>query len=213
MELKRFQVTNFRSVADSGWIEVDRVAALIGVNESGKTNLLLPLWKLRPAREGEIQPTSDYPKKMFGEIRENPGKFCFIRGEFDTGTLAPTLARLTGEAEEQLQTVIVNRYYDGKYSLNFPDCRTAKLVEAAEIQKTLKSSHDDIEQAKALKTEEAAKTEILSTLQEQADQLADAPAQNAAALKSLIKTLQALIPGEPAKSSVIIPRLSDYRSD
>lgn len=46
MQLLKFRVTNFRSVEDSGWIDVDRVAAFIGVNESGKTNLLAPLWKL-----------------------------------------------------------------------------------------------------------------------------------------------------------------------
>ena len=37
MKLTKFKVTNFRSVDDSGWIEVDAVTALIGVNESGKT--------------------------------------------------------------------------------------------------------------------------------------------------------------------------------
>lgn len=78
MKLLQFRVTNFRSVSDSGWIEADNVAALIGVNESGKTNLLLPLWKLNPARDGEIQPTSDYPKTMFGEIRAAPDKHYFI---------------------------------------------------------------------------------------------------------------------------------------
>jgi AAA15 family ATPase/GTPase len=41
-KLQRFRVTHFRSVDDSGWIEVDNVAALIGTNESGKTNILLP---------------------------------------------------------------------------------------------------------------------------------------------------------------------------
>ena len=82
MKLTRFRVTNFRSVKDSGWIDVDDVTALIGVNESGKTNLLLPLWKLKPAREGEIEPTSDYPKTMFGAIREDPGKYRFIEAEF-----------------------------------------------------------------------------------------------------------------------------------
>ena len=46
MKLTRFRVTNFRSVKDSGWVDIDDVTALIGVNESGKTNLLLPLWKL-----------------------------------------------------------------------------------------------------------------------------------------------------------------------
>ena len=38
----------------SGWIEVDNVTSLIGTNESGKTNLLLPLWKLNPAKDGEV---------------------------------------------------------------------------------------------------------------------------------------------------------------
>ena len=33
MTLKRFRVTNFRSVDDSDWIEVDDVTALIGTNE------------------------------------------------------------------------------------------------------------------------------------------------------------------------------------
>lgn len=51
MELKKFRVTNFRSVEDSGWIDTERITALIGTNESGKTNIMLPLWKLNPANE------------------------------------------------------------------------------------------------------------------------------------------------------------------
>lgn len=208
MELKRFRVTNFRSVADSGWIEVDRVAALIGVNESGKTNLLLPLWKLHPAREGEIQPTSDYPKKMFGEIRENPRAYYFIQAEFDASSLAPTLARLTGEDEAQLHIILVSRNYEGKYRLKFPDCVTAEEIEATEIEKILQTAYKDIEQSKTLKTEENAKTEILSVLQVQADHLIDASAQDASELKVLVAVLKKLLPEEHAKSSVIIPRLT-----
>jgi hypothetical protein len=34
MRLIRYRVTNYRSVDDSGWIDADRVTALIGVNES-----------------------------------------------------------------------------------------------------------------------------------------------------------------------------------
>src|SRR5207247_7751961 len=60
MKLKKFRVTQFRSVEDSGWIEADDVTALIGTNESGKTNVLLPLWKLNPAKEGGIVATADY---------------------------------------------------------------------------------------------------------------------------------------------------------
>lgn len=54
MKLKKFRATNFRSVDDSGWIKVEDITALIGTNESGKTNLLVPLWKLNPVRDGEI---------------------------------------------------------------------------------------------------------------------------------------------------------------
>ena len=43
MKLTSFRVTEFRSVKDSGWIDAEDVTALIGTNESGKTNILLPL--------------------------------------------------------------------------------------------------------------------------------------------------------------------------
>ena len=92
MKLTKFRVTNFRSVDDSGWIEVDAVTALIGVNESGKTNLLLPLWKLNPAHEGEILPTSDFPKTMFGEVRAQPSEYPFITAEFATDDAAERIA-------------------------------------------------------------------------------------------------------------------------
>lgn len=41
MILKSFRVTEFRSVKDSGWIDAESITALIGTNESGKTNILL----------------------------------------------------------------------------------------------------------------------------------------------------------------------------
>ena len=50
MKLVRYCVMNFRSVKNSGWIDCDDVTTLVGVNESGKSNLLLALWKLNPAR-------------------------------------------------------------------------------------------------------------------------------------------------------------------
>jgi ABC-type enterochelin transport system ATPase subunit len=55
MRLLQFKVTDFRSIGDSDWIDFAGVTALIGTNESGKTNLLLYLWKLNPAGEdGEM---------------------------------------------------------------------------------------------------------------------------------------------------------------
>ena len=48
MKLARFRVTNFRSINDSGWIEVVKTTALVGRNESGKSNILLALASLNP---------------------------------------------------------------------------------------------------------------------------------------------------------------------
>lgn len=96
MRLKQFNVTNFRSVLSSGWIEAEDVTALIGANESGKTNLLVPLWKLNPAREGELAPTSDYPKSMFADIRAKPSRHCFISADFTTDGFTASIARTAG---------------------------------------------------------------------------------------------------------------------
>jgi predicted ATP-dependent endonuclease of OLD family len=48
MKLKSFRVRDFRSVNDSGLIEVRERMALVGRNESGKTNLRLTLASLNP---------------------------------------------------------------------------------------------------------------------------------------------------------------------
>ena len=109
MKLKQFCVTNFRSVENSGWIEAEKVTALIGVNESGKTNLLLPLWKLKPARDGEIQPTSDYPKTMFGEIRSAPSDYAFIQADFLTDGWSTKISAIAGISEDDVKVVRVTR--------------------------------------------------------------------------------------------------------
>jgi hypothetical protein len=63
MQLESFRIQNFRSIKDSGEIEVSRITALLGRNESGKSNLLLGLRTLNPV-EGfaELNGTKDFPR-------------------------------------------------------------------------------------------------------------------------------------------------------
>lgn len=71
MTLKRFRVTNFRSIIDSGWVECDDVTSLVGINEAGKSNVILALWKLKPVRDGEIDMLHDMPTKQYNiELNE-----------------------------------------------------------------------------------------------------------------------------------------------
>lgn len=57
VRLTSFRVRNFRSVNDSGNIEVRQRTALVGRNESGKSNLLIALRSLNPP--GDMQALSD----------------------------------------------------------------------------------------------------------------------------------------------------------
>ncbi len=205
MRLTQFRVTNFRSVDDSGWIEVDDVTALIGVNESGKTNLLAPLWKLNPAREGEIQPTSDYPKRTFGEIRDNPEAFCFIEADFETGEYKVELAKLVGICEEAAAVTRVRRYFDGEYKITFPRFERRSLVPVSEVQKALTELKEDVASIGALKKEE----DFKDRLQRDVDGLLEYMAEDADAeeLDRLNESLAGCIPPEPAKTSSLVPRV------
>ena len=212
MKLVRYQVSNFRSVKDSGWIDAGEVTALIGVNESGKTNLLLPLWKLSPARDGEIQPTSDYPKRMFGEIREEPRIHRFIKAEFETNDLAVKLASASGISKEKLDLVQVSRYYDGHYSLTFPNHIAKNKVDSDEVQSSIDSLGTSIEATAPMKQEEWLKAAILEFIRKFKCEAEDAE-WSIKRLTNANESLKKLLPDSPAKTSILVPRLRQTIED
>lgn len=148
MEMKRFRVTNFRSIHDSGWVESDEVTALIGTNESGKSNLLIALWKLKPAREGQIDLKSDAPRKRYAEIRNMKPLPIFIQAEFEVSlSLRHQIARLTSANEENLASMIVARNFSGDYDLQFPnvpDQNTLPTDEAVEVFRVTSEKLDKV---------------------------------------------------------------------
>lgn len=208
MRLTRYRVTHFRSVADSDWIDVDDVTALIGVNESGKSNLLVPLWKLNPAREGELRPTSDYPKTMFAEIRENPAHFRFISAEFDTGVFAERLAAMTGLSKEAASVVRVDRYYDGSYAVGFPLHEQQTTAEADEVAEMIRGGVGFIEKITPMSREETLKREIVDALKSLTLDL-PVKASTPDDLDALAAKVRALTPQNPAKTSALIPQIEN----
>lgn len=177
MRLTGFRVTNFRSVIDSGWVEASTVNALIGVNESGKSNLLLPLWKLNPAREGEIQPTSDYPKTRYAAIKSDPGSVAFIEAEFllDATTL-DELIGLTARPGPELERCRVSRTFSGEHLLRFPDCVVTRTMEPVAMRQLLADARRELESMNARKTEATLKDAVLQALDDGFAMLpADAP--------------------------------------
>ena len=65
MRLQKIQVTNFRSVDDSGEFDVDPVTCLVGKNEAGKSAILLALAALNPnnATPVTLNRERDYPRR------------------------------------------------------------------------------------------------------------------------------------------------------
>ncbi|MFZ0576432.1 MAG: AAA family ATPase [Psychrobacillus psychrotolerans] len=111
MHLKRFKVENFRSVSDSGWIDSDTVTTLVGVNEAGKSNILLALWKLNPATGGQINKLEDMPRSKYSEWRdqEKPPTFITCQFELINPELIQKIIELSGCAEEDIKIAEVTR--------------------------------------------------------------------------------------------------------
>lgn len=81
-KLTKFRVQNFRSIVDSGWVDTFENTCLIGTNESGKTNLLLGLWKLNPANNEDIIPLVDYPRKKYVDYAKTKGEEIFVTAHY-----------------------------------------------------------------------------------------------------------------------------------
>lgn len=121
MKLTKFRVTNFRSVTDSTWLDVSDVTALIGENEAGKTNLLLPLWKFNPTAAGEISLLDDMPRSRYAEMRDAPKSHRFIYCEFSLNEAEIQIANDYGVEIEDGATIIALRNFAGQYGFEFPD--------------------------------------------------------------------------------------------
>ncbi|MER8842689.1 ATP-binding protein [Mesorhizobium sp. M0913] len=206
MKLNRYKVTNFRSVVDSGWVDAEQVTALIGVNESGKTNLLLPLWKLNPAREGELKPTSDYPKGNYAAVRANPGNFRFVAAEFDVSEHAGKLSEMTAVGREYLDVVEVSRYFDGRHEIAFPKHKPQTDAASEEIRKAIEEAKNEIAAISPLAKESSLKPEMLKSLAEANESVKSQERWSSTGIAEVAAKLETAIPETPATTSSIVPR-------
>jgi predicted ATP-dependent endonuclease of OLD family len=209
VKLTAFRVTNFRSVDDSGWVDIGNVTALIGTNESGKTNLLLPLWKLNPAKDGAISPTADFPRKKYNEFRSVDEKPVFIQARFELeDDLAKQVAELADTSIEDVRIAQINRKLDGKYSVGFPEAKPLRHVPKDDIAELLKSAKENITSATMVgKSEEDKKTEILKIIENSINSLPDAQQIDANSVKAIKSQLELVNTENASKRSTIIPRL------
>lgn len=70
MHLERIRVENFRSITNSGWLDLDSVICLVGKNESGKTALLQAIRRLNPPRNVSAEyDLMEYPRPRLAQYK------------------------------------------------------------------------------------------------------------------------------------------------
>lgn len=111
MELVGFQVKNYRSIDDSGWIDVDDLTCIVGKNESGKTSLLQALWKFNPYKKNPYSLDREWPRGRRKE-RSDEAEVCVCRFEFSEKETA-VLGQLH-ETCQGIQSVRIRKEYGGK---------------------------------------------------------------------------------------------------
>ncbi len=208
MKLIKYRVRKFRSVQDSGWISLDQVNALLGENESGKTNLLLPLWKLRPSSGGEIDLIPDSPRGEYTEIRgmSDEDKPKFITALFElTFSEQREVAAIVSCDESWVSEVEISRRFDGKYIISFPKESPTKTCKSLEALTPFIKFRDALETMSPNKTDERPRNAMIDQLKTIATELEGYLQEiNSQKLQSLISTVDGFDVAKVSKTGGII---------
>lgn len=129
MRLKTFRVTNFRSIKDSGEIDVSRITALLGRNESGKSNLLRALHSLNPI-EGfkALSAIKNFPRDRRVQDCKDDTRVVTTTWQLDAddkAELVDILPRATN-----VETVQISRAYGEQRFVSFPELGEIPFVES-----------------------------------------------------------------------------------
>lgn len=115
MKLIKFRVKNYKTIDDTGWISVDQIGCLVGVNESGKTNVITALLKLNPVDSSiKINALLDYPRSKYSSDKDKLDDIEFIEALFEFSEPL-SLSDEDGEAVEtykylKFEKLMMNRF-------------------------------------------------------------------------------------------------------
>lgn len=168
MKLIKFRVTKFRSIMDSTWIDCSDVTNIIGVNEAGKSNALLALWKLNPTSGGAINLLEDLPRNEYSTMKDHCENVQFINTLFQVApndNLMTHLLQITGRSTKELELIEIGRLYSGKYTCRFPNEIQVDDVPSKDVKDCISQAQITIGQTQpTIKLEIQYKMSVLSSL-------------------------------------------------
>ncbi|WP_164516322.1 AAA family ATPase [Minwuia thermotolerans] len=157
LKARRIRVQNFRNIDDSGWVPLERVTALVGRNESGKTAMLKAFHKFNPATPAPYNPQREFPRDRYTRDFKDGSDWpvCSVAFEI-AGALRDELQTLLDDRQAPSEAVCT-RYYDGSLTVEFdpeisdhvvvPDPVVAALKKFASAARRLESPAADQEEA------------------------------------------------------------------
>jgi predicted ATPase len=118
VKLEAYCIKMYKSVIDSGWIQVSPLTTLVGKNEAGKTSLLKALHKLNPFKPDAYSMDREWPR---GHRKERNPKHIVCRAKFRLND--DEIAHLSEIAGQPFSAteVEVTRTYAGDMEVLFPD--------------------------------------------------------------------------------------------
>jgi len=128
MKLSKVQITEFKSIRDSGEFEIGDITCLVGKNEAGKTALLQALYRLNPIveKENKFDVTDDYPRGVVEDYREDvekgrrtPARVVSARFTLDQDDLNP-IKEIFGPKVITKPELVLSRGYANQTSFMLP---------------------------------------------------------------------------------------------
>lgn len=115
MKLRRFKISNYKCIEDSGWINVNDLTVVVGKNEAGKTTLLKGLYKLKSFKNELYDIDREWPR---GRRASRDINHIVCSAEFELlEHQTQKLFELTG-IEPQLNFVTFNKHYSNEIGVD-----------------------------------------------------------------------------------------------
>ena len=128
MKLTKFRIQDYRCINDSGWIELDDIAVIVGKNESGKTSLLKALWKLNPFHDVNYNIDREFPS---GRRKEKSSDKIVVTARFSLSKEEMAKLAAIHDSAKAVTEIEVSRRYNGWHYYTFfpnvPDMAKKKL--------------------------------------------------------------------------------------
>lgn len=116
MKLTSCRVQNYRSIIDSGWVDIDDIGVIVGKNESGKTSFLKALWKFNPFHDAGYKIDREWPS---GRRKEKSPDKVVVETKFTFNPEEITRIEAVHDSAKGITGVEMARTYAGNYSHTF----------------------------------------------------------------------------------------------